>query len=87
MFSIFAPPENEVERNRLLETAVKRGDVVDFVNEDLQLANARDLATIKGYLAFAKYGASRLPIGLPLCGQTKAYFDKWGASLAAVSIA
>ena len=24
---------------------------------------------------------SRLPIGLPLSGQTKSYFDKWSASL------
>ena len=40
------------------------------------------MESIKGYLEFAKYGASRLPIGLPLSGQTKAYFDKWGASLA-----
>ena len=82
MFSIFALPEDEAERNRLLETAVKRGNIIHFVNEDLQLANARDMESIKGYLAFAKYGASRLPIGLPLSGQTKAYFDKWGASLA-----
>ena len=66
----------------MLEIAVRRGNIIHFVNEDLQLANARDMASIKGYLEFAKYGASRLPIGLPLSGQTKAYFDKWGASLA-----
>ena len=85
MFSIFALPEDEVERNRLLEIAVKRGSVIHFVNEDLQLANADDMKTIKNYLEFSKYGNSRLPIGLPLSGQTKSYFDKWGASLAAVN--
>ena len=82
MFSIFALPEEEGERNRLLETAVRRGNIIHFVNEDLQLANADDMKSIKEYLAFSKYGHSRLPIGLPLSGQTKAYFDKWGASLA-----
>jgi sporadic carbohydrate cluster protein (TIGR04323 family) len=81
MYSIFALPEEEEERNRLLEIAVKRGNIIHFVNEDLQLANADDLKTIKGYLEFSKYGKSRLPIGLPLSGQTKSYFEKWGASL------
>lgn len=82
MYSIFALPEDEVERNRLLEVAVKRGNIIHFVNEDLQLTNADDLEMIKSYLSFSKYGNSRLPIGLPLSGQTKSYFDKWGASLA-----
>ena len=40
------------------------------------------LATIKRYLAFAKFGHSRLPIGLPLSDTTRDYFDKWSASLA-----
>ena len=83
MFSIFALPEEEEERNRLLETAVKRGNIIHFVNEDLQLTNADDLKTIKEYLAFSKYGHSRLPIGLPISGQTKSYFDKWSKSLSA----
>ena len=85
MYSIFALPEEEAERNRLLEIAVKRGNIIHFVNEDLQLTNSDDLETIKSYLSFSKYGHSRLPIGLPISGQTKAYFDKWGASLAANS--
>ena len=66
----------------MLETAVKRGGVIHFVNEDLQLTNADDLKTIKKYLEFSKYGKSRLPIGLPLSGLSKSYFDKWSASLA-----
>jgi sporadic carbohydrate cluster protein (TIGR04323 family) len=82
MYSIFALPEDETERNRLLDVAVKRGNIIHFVNEDLQLTNADDLETIRNYLSFSKYGNSRLPIGLPISGQTKAYFDKWGASLA-----
>lgn len=81
MFSIFALPEEEHERNRLLDLAVKRGNIIHFVNEDLQLASAEDLKTIKKYLEFSKYGNSRLPIGLPLSGQTKSYFDKWSSSL------
>jgi sporadic carbohydrate cluster protein (TIGR04323 family) len=85
MYSIFALPEEEAERNRLLEIALKRGNIIHFVNEDLQLTNQDDLETIKSYLSFSKYGNSRLPIGLPISGQTKAYFDKWGASLAANS--
>ena len=82
MYSIFALPEDENDRNRKLETAVKRGGVIHFVNEDLQLANADDLKEIKKYLEFSKYGKSRLPIGLPLSGLSKSYFDKWSASLA-----
>ena len=82
MYSIFALPEDEDDRNQMLETAVKRGGVIHFVNEDLQLTNADDLKEIKKYLEFSKYGQSRLPIGLPLSGLSKSYFDKWSASLA-----
>ena len=70
------------DRNWLLKTAVERGNIIHFVNEDLQLANREDLKEIKKYLDFAKYGRSRLPIGLPLSGLSKSYFDKWSASLA-----
>ena len=82
MYSIFALPEDENDRNQMLEAAVKRGGIIHFVNEDLQLTNADDLKEIKKYLEFSKYGKSRLPIGLPLSGLSKAYFDKWAASLA-----
>ena len=82
MYSIFALPEDEAYRNELLEKAVKRGCIIHFVNEDLQLANAEDLKTIKKYLEFSKYGKSRLPIGLPLTGSSKMFFDKWAGSLA-----
>ena len=82
MYSIFALPETEADRNRMLETAVKRGSILHFVNEDLQLTNEEDLNTIKKYLDFAKYGKSKLPIGLPLTSSSKLYFDKWASSLA-----
>jgi len=82
MYSIFAPPENEAERNRMLEMAVKKGMIIHFVNEDLQLAGPEDIKTIREYLEFSKYGQSRLPIGLPLSALSKSYFDKWSASLA-----
>ena len=82
MYSIFALPEQEDVRNRMLETAVKRGSVIHFVNEDLQLTNGEDLKKIKKYLDFSKYGKSRLPIGLPLTSSSKLYFDKWSTSLA-----
>lgn len=81
MFSIFALPEDEDVRNRMLETAVKRGTVIHFVNEDLQLTDADDLKQIRKYLDFSKYGRSRLPIGLPLSETTKTYFGKWATSL------
>ena len=82
MYSIFALPEDEAYRNELLEKAVERGCIIHFVNEDLQLANAEDLTTIKKYLEFSKYGKSRLPIGLPLTASSKMFFDKWAGSLA-----
>jgi len=81
MYSIFALPENEAERNHLLDTSLKRGNIIHFVNEDLQLVTADDLATIKKYLAFAKFGHSRLPIGLPLSETTRDYFGKWNESV------
>jgi sporadic carbohydrate cluster protein (TIGR04323 family) len=81
MYSIFALPEDESYRNELLEAAVRRGCIIHFVNEDLQLADGEDLKTIKKYLEVAKYGKSRLPIGLPLTSSSKMFFDKWAASL------
>jgi sporadic carbohydrate cluster protein (TIGR04323 family) len=82
MYSIFALPEEEIERDRMLEMAVDKGMIIHFVNEDLALTDAEDSRTIKRYLEFAKYGESRLPIGLPLSGLSKDYFNKWSASLA-----
>jgi len=84
MYSIFALPEEESERNRLMEAAVKKGMIIHFVNEDLQLTDAESMKTIKQYLDFAKYGQSRLPIGLPLSDLSKSYFNKWSASLAQI---
>jgi len=81
MYSIFALPEDEAERNRMLEAALKKGMIMHFVNEGLALASADDLKTIKDYLEFSKYGRSRLPIGLPLSDLSKEYFNKWSGSL------
>lgn len=85
MYSIFSLPEDESERNKMLELAVQRGNNIHFVNEDLQLTDQASIAEIKKYLDFSKYGNSRLPIGLPLSETTKAYFNKWSNSLNRVS--
>lgn len=85
MYSIFALPEEEADRNRMLEMTLKKGAIIHFVNEDLALTSEDDLKAIKAYLAFSKYGHSRLPIGLPLSDLSKSYFDKWSASLAQFS--
>ena len=82
MYSIFALPEDEQERNRMLEAALKKGMILHFVNEGLALTSAAELKVIKDYLAFSKYGDSRLPIGLPLSDLSKEYFNKWSDSLA-----
>jgi sporadic carbohydrate cluster protein (TIGR04323 family) len=81
MYSIFALPEEESERNRMLNAALQKGMIMHFVNEGLALTSAEDLKTIKDYLEFSKYGRSRLPIGLPLSDLSKEYFDKWSGSL------
>lgn len=82
MYSIFALPEEEDVRDRMLEAALKKGMIFHFVNEGLALASAEDLKEIRRYLEFSKYGRSRLPIGLPLSDLSRSYFDKWSASLA-----
>ncbi len=81
MYSIFALPEDDDERNRMLETVLERGNVMHFVNEDLALATQDDLKDIKIYLSFSKYGESRLPIGLPLSQLSRDYFAKWNSML------
>ena len=53
--------------------------MTEHVREKLVAAN--DIKTIKKYLEFSKYGKSRLPIGLPLTGASKLFFDKWAGSL------
>ena len=82
MYSMFALPEEQADRDRLLETALRRGNIIHFVNEDLQLITADDLVTIRKYLDFSRYGQSRVPIGLPFSDLTRAYFNKWGGSVA-----
>lgn len=81
MYSIFALPEVEADRDRMLQTALQRGNIIHFVNEDLQLVTTDDLITIRTYLDFSRYGHSRVPIGLPFSDLTKAYFTTWGAPL------
>lgn len=82
MYSIFALPENESDRDRMLDAALSKGMILHFVNEGLALTSDEDMETIKAYLDFSKYGRSRLPIGLPLSELSKSYFDKWSDSLA-----
>ena len=82
MYSIFALPEDESDRNRMLDAALKKGMIIHFVNEGLALASEEDMETIKAYLDFSKYGRSWLPIGLPLSELSRAYFDKWSDLLA-----
>jgi hypothetical protein len=45
----FALPEEEPERNRMLETALNKGMIFHFVNEGLSLTSAEDLKTIQHY--------------------------------------
>jgi len=77
MYSIFALPEQDEARNDLLEAAVKRGAIIHFVNENLVLANEKDLENVKRYLNFAKFGHSRMPIGLPLSAHSREMFKNW----------
>ena len=63
--------------NELLQTALKRGMVIHFVNEDLLLATSRDWRTINSYLKFSPYGDSLMPIGLPLSKHGKEIFSRW----------
>jgi sporadic carbohydrate cluster protein (TIGR04323 family) len=81
MYSIFSLPEDEAVRNKMLETALKRGNILHFVNEDMALATDYDLDDIKKYLSFARYGKSRMPIGLPLSQLSREYFAKWNKAL------
>ena len=81
MYSIFALPEDDDIRNHMLETALKRGNILHFVNEDLALATEDDLLEIRSYLSFSKYGKSRLPMGLPLSQLSRNYFTKWNQAL------
>lgn len=81
MYSIFALPEDKKIRDNMLETALERGNILHFVNEDLALACEDDLREVKKYLEFSKYGESRLPIGLPLSQLSHDYFGKWNAAL------
>lgn len=81
-YGIFALPEDEADRNHLLGTALRHGNIIHFVNEDLQLSTEDDLQRIRRYLDFGRSGRSILPIGLPLSDTTKTYFNKWSRSLA-----
>jgi sporadic carbohydrate cluster protein (TIGR04323 family) len=79
MYSIFALSEDAAERRRFLDAVVKNGLILHFVNEDFQVVGAEDVEMIERYLKFAKYGDSRMPIGLPLGEHSKTMFGQWAA--------
>ena len=80
MYSIFALSEDPEERVRFLRAAANAGLIIHFVNEDLQMASPGDVDLIEKYLAFAKYGHSRMPIGLPLSEHSKKMFTQWASA-------
>jgi len=77
LYSIFALPEEDELRVDLLRAALSNGLTMHFVNEDLVLATDRDLAILNRYLEFAKYGHSRMPIGLPLSDHSQKMLARW----------
>lgn len=79
MYSIFALFEDAAERRRFLEATVNAGLMIHFVNEDLQMSSLEDVNMVERYLEFAKFGHSRMPIGLPLSQHSKAMFTQWAA--------
>jgi sporadic carbohydrate cluster protein (TIGR04323 family) len=79
MYSIFALSEDEQERTRFLDATIKAGLIVHFVNEDLQMVTAEDAKMIESYLQFAKFGRSRMPIGLPLSDHSRRLFTQWAS--------
>jgi sporadic carbohydrate cluster protein (TIGR04323 family) len=79
MYSIFALSEDEEERKRFFEAVLREGLLVHFANEDLQIADRNDVKTVEDYLQFAKFGRSRMPIGLPLSQHSKVMFTQWTA--------
>jgi sporadic carbohydrate cluster protein (TIGR04323 family) len=79
MYSIFALSEDEDDRKKFFDAVLREGLFIHFANEDLQIANRDDVKTVEGYLHFAKFGRSRMPIGLPLSQHSKAMFGHWTA--------
>lgn len=77
MYSIFALSEDEKERARFFDAALAAGIFIHFANEDLQVADRADVKVVEDYLKFAKYGHSRMPIGLPLSPHSKTMFKHW----------
>jgi sporadic carbohydrate cluster protein (TIGR04323 family) len=77
MYSIFALPEDAADRDTILDTAIENGLTIFFANEDLILQTRDDLRVVNQYLEFAKYGASLMPIGLPLSNRSKSMFKTW----------
>jgi sporadic carbohydrate cluster protein (TIGR04323 family) len=77
MYSIFALSEDAQERRRFLEATIAEGLMIHFVNEDLQMVTKEDVQMVEDYLRFAKFGHSRMPIGLPLSDHSKRLFTQW----------
>jgi sporadic carbohydrate cluster protein (TIGR04323 family) len=79
MYSIFALSEDEKERARFFDIVLANGIFIHFANEDLQIATRDDVDMVESYLKFAKFGHSRMPIGLPLSQHSKTMFTHWTA--------
>jgi len=79
MYSIFSLREDGADRKKFFDAVLREGVFIHFANEDLQIANQDDVDLIEGYLQFAKFGKSRIPIGLPLSEHSKAMFQHWMA--------
>ena len=77
LYSIFALSEDKADRRRFFDKVLENGLFLHFANEDLQVADEADVQTIEKYLSFAKFGYSRMPIGLPLSQHSKAMFTHW----------
>ena len=55
IYSIYALPRDEIYRRDILETAVKNGLNLHFVNENLVIQNEADMEHVEDVLKFARY--------------------------------
>ena len=80
MYSIFALSEEKAERKRFYDSVLANGVTIHFANEDLWITDRASADNVEKYLEFAKFGQSRMPIGLPLSQHSKAMFKTWAVA-------